>query len=411
MFLSMLSKKKILLTLIIVLIVSILAAGGFVWSSLQKIDDYKIPQQPEAYELKAGDTARTVVNDLLGNEFPSVILRLWCKLHEDLDKVQKGLYAIDGHKNIEQILKDMAEGNVLEKEYENLVVVEGSSWESIYEKIKKIKYTDEGTLNAVNVPGKFIRDCLQKDDLLKYVSAGEDKYPVSFEGLLMPATYPVFDDRPVTAVISRAIRDMAVFMKEHRKNREPGVTLDSPYEALILASIIERETLVDDERSLVAAVFYNRMEKKMRLQTDPTVMYGVSPSFRGKLTREMLNKDTPYNTYTRAGLPPTPICMPSKASVLAVLNPADSSALYFVAKGISPRDGHVFSNSLAEHNKAVAEYRKKVKSYYAEQKKAQKSEEDGNEKSKTDSKADPEDSVLTLETESAKSAGKGSGGK
>lgn len=398
----MLLKKKIFVIIGLLILLLCLAAGVFVWSYLQRVDDYKIPQQPEAYELKAGDTARTVVFDLLGDEFPSPVLRLWCKMHEDLDKVQKGLYAIDGHKSIEQILHDMIEGNVLEKEYENLVVVEGACWEQIYEKVKKIKYTDEGTLNAINVPGKFIKDCLEKDDLLKFVSDSDNRVPACFEGLLLPATYPVFDDRPVTAVIARAIRDMAVFMKEQWKNRAPGIKLESPYEALILASIIERETLVDEERSQVAAVFYNRMEKKMRLQTDPTVMYGVSPSFRGKLTREMLNNDTPYNTYTRTGLPPTPICMPSKASVLAALNPSDISALYFVAKGISPRDGHVFTNSLSEHNKAVAEYRRKVRNYYAEQKKAQKAEENKNKKEQAAGNDGPADDNATLEIASDK---------
>ena len=146
-------------------------------------------------------------------------------------------------------------------------------------------------------------------------------------------------------------------------DRDQSAWVKTPYEALIIASIIERETLVDDERPYVAAVFYNRLKKNMRLQTDPTVMYGISPDFSGRLSREQLRKDTPYNTYTRGGLPPTPIAMPSKASIEAALHPADSKALYFVAADVSPTKGHVFTNSLDDHNKAVAQYRRKVREY------------------------------------------------
>ena len=106
----------------------------------------------------------------------------------------------------------------------------------------------------------------------------------------------------------------------------------------------------------------------MRLQTDPTVMYGINKVFVGKLTKSHLKQDHAYNTYTREGLPPSPICMPSKPSIDAALNPEDSKALYFVAKSYSPKDGHVFTNSLQEHNKAVKEYRKSVKQYLAQQK-------------------------------------------
>ena len=132
---------------------------------------------------------------------------------------------------------------------------------------------------------------------------------------------------------------------------------------MILASIIERESSIGAERNKIAAVFYNRLKRGMMLQTDPAVMYGVSPDFKGPLTRSQLRKDTPYNTYTRAGLTPTPISMPGAESIQAALHPEKSDALYFVAKSHDPKDGHIFSNSLQEHNKAVSQYRKKVKEY------------------------------------------------
>jgi UPF0755 protein len=129
----------------------------------------------------------------------------------------------------------------------------------------------------------------------------------------------------------------------------------SPYEALIMASIVEKETGRADDRPLVAAVFVNRLRRGMLLQTDPTVIYGMGESFDGNLRKRDLQTDTPYNTYTRAGLPPSPIAMPSHAALQAALNPADSRALYFVARG----DGSSqFSHTLEEHNRAVNKYQR-----------------------------------------------------
>ena len=130
-----------------------------------------------------------------------------------------------------------------------------------------------------------------------------------------------------------------------------------------MASLVERESSLASERAQIAGVFLNRLRKGIKLQTDPAVMYGVSPDFRGPLLRSQLRRDTPYNTYTRAGLPPTPIAMPSVESIQAVLHPSSTKALYFVAKGPDPNDGHVFSETLNQHNKAVREYRRAVRAY------------------------------------------------
>jgi UPF0755 protein len=134
----------------------------------------------------------------------------------------------------------------------------------------------------------------------------------------------------------------------------------SPYEALILASIIEKETARADERPRIAGVFTRRLEKRMRLQTDPTVIYGIGPGFNGNLTRKDLRSDTPYNTYTRHGLPPTPIAMPGRAAINAALQPAYGQELYFVATGLG--DGsHQFSATKAEHDAAVADYLRRLR--------------------------------------------------
>jgi UPF0755 protein len=134
-----------------------------------------------------------------------------------------------------------------------------------------------------------------------------------------------------------------------------NLILSGPYEALILASIVERETALAIERPEVAGVFIRRLEKGMRLQTDPTVIYGLGASYSGNLTRKHLESDSPYNTYTRKGLPPTPIALPGEGALLAVVNPAAGDALYFVATGRA--DGsHYFTATLTEHNAAVARY-------------------------------------------------------
>jgi UPF0755 protein len=140
------------------------------------------------------------------------------------------------------------------------------------------------------------------------------------------------------------------------ETRAPGLPYRTPYEALIMASIVEKETGAAFERPLIAGVFVNRLKLRMRLQTDPTVIYGLGVRFDGNLRRVDLQTDTPYNTYTRAGLPPTPIAMPSEAAIRAALSPGKTDALYFVSRG----DGtHVFSSNLDAHNRAVNRYQRR----------------------------------------------------
>ena len=146
-------------------------------------------------------------------------------------------------------------------------------------------------------------------------------------------------------------------LEEEWANREENLPLESPYEALILASIVEKGTAVASERPLIAGVFLSRLIKRMRLQTDPTVIYGMGDSYDGNIRRSDLTTDTPYNTYTRAGLPPTPISLVGREAINAVLHPEETKALYFVARGT---DGtHQFSETLEQHNAAVRKYQLK----------------------------------------------------
>lgn len=175
------------------------------------------------------------------------------------------------------------------------------------------------------------------------------------EGIFFPDTYLFDKQSSDLELLARAHRAMQRRLEAEWGSRAAGLPYKTPYQALIMASIVEKETGRDADRAQVAAVFVNRLQRGMLLQTDPTVIYGVGPSFDGNLRKRDLQTDTPYNTYTRAGLPPTPIAMPGAASLRAALNPAPGDFLYFVARG----DGSSqFSRTLDEHNRAVNRYQR-----------------------------------------------------
>jgi len=175
------------------------------------------------------------------------------------------------------------------------------------------------------------------------------------EGLFFPDTYFFVNGTSDLAVLQRAHRMMQSQLNTVWQGRETGLPIESPYEALILGSIVEKETGQSSERSMIAAVFVNRLRLGMKLQTDPTVIYGLGEGFDGNLRKRDLITDTPFNTYTRNGLPPTPIAMPGLGALNAALHPAKTKALYFVARG----DGtSKFSESLAEHERAVTKYQR-----------------------------------------------------
>lgn len=170
------------------------------------------------------------------------------------------------------------------------------------------------------------------------------------EGWFLPETYSYTLGDSDLDILARAHRAMRDALALAWASRDEGLPLETPYELLILASIIEKETGVEEERARIAGVFIRRLQKGMKLQTDPTVIYGLGESFDGDIRRKDLRADTPYNTYTRHGLPPTPIAMPGRASLLAAAHPAAGEALYFVADG---KGGHTFSKTLEEHQAAV----------------------------------------------------------
>jgi len=175
------------------------------------------------------------------------------------------------------------------------------------------------------------------------------------EGLFFPDTYAFASGSSDLAIFRQAYQAMQQHLQGAWAAREPDLPLQSPYQALILASIVEKETGAASDRPMIAGVFVNRLRRGMRLQTDPTVIYGVGQNFDGNLRKKDLLTDHPYNTYTRGGLTPTPIALPGSDALQAALHPAQTDALYFVARG----DGSShFSSSLTEHNQAVNQYQK-----------------------------------------------------
>lgn len=351
--------------------VSLLASGIAFWGyrQLESINSMVVPAQEQPFELKEGANLNTVVRALAGHQYHEILLNIWVKLHRfEYPVIQKGPYLIDGIKTLPEILSDMAQGNIVKIKLPTIPLIEGMTVSMIERRLqgRTDLVQDLALQQAFTNPYDFIkRTLVKKDDdesLLQAIGGAHN----SLEGLLMPATYEYEPKKTKTIdLLSHALIKMANYMRDNYIDRDQSIddVISDPYQVIILASLVERESSLKSERSLIAGVFLNRLRKNMRLQTDPAVMYGVSPDFKGPLRLSQLKKDTPYNTYTREGLPPTPIAMPSMECIEAVLHPAQTKAIYFVAKGPDPQEGHIFSNNLQEHNNAVKSYRKAVREY------------------------------------------------
>lgn len=255
-------------------------------------------------------------------------------------KLKPGTYLLPLHASLGKLLLQIARGDRIR---ESLAIIPGMTiWQ-----VRAIVDSHPALIHQTK--GMSSKVLLQNLGL---------SYPGD-EGIFLPDTYIFDPDEPDINIYRRASQAMQKQLAKTWDQREISSPLRSPYELLVLASIVEKETGRSSDRGMVAAVFTNRVNKGMLLQTDPTVIYGIGPKFNGNLRKTDLRQDSPYNTYMRKGLPPTPIAMPSKESLHAAAHPAISNALYFVAKG----DGSShFSKSLNEHESAVNTYQRKSSS-------------------------------------------------
>ena len=251
-------------------------------------------------------------------------------------KIKAGTYDFPAHASPAQVFQMLEQGNVV---LEQLTIVEGSTFADFRKTLEKhpaVLVTLRGKSNA---------------DVMAAIG-----HPNEFpEGRFFPDTYRFAAHTPDTELLKLAYNSMARVLAQAWEQRKEDLPIHTPYEALTLASIIEKETALETERPRISGVFISRLRTGMRLQTDPTVIYGLGDKYDGDIHTRDLSTDTPYNTYTRAGLPPTPIALPGRESVFAAVSPDETGALFFVATG-DGTGAHYFSKTLEEHNEAVRRY-------------------------------------------------------
>jgi UPF0755 protein len=336
-------RKRLLFKLTGVLLLA--ASFGLGWLIMDfksfRQQPLNVAPQGETVEVSQGMTLRQLAASLHARgilEQPRYFI--WLARYLRLDsRIKAGEYVVKGNVVPEGLLQLLTEGKVVQH---SVTVVEGQTFREMLQRIRSTEQleqtleglTDEQIMAALDHPGE---------------------HP---EGRFLPETYYFPRGSSDKELLIRAYDAMAKFLDDVWPSRDDDLPLASPYEALILASIVEKESGRAEERPLIAGVFTRRLKIGMRLQTDPTIIYGLGEQFDGNIRRRDLQTDTPYNTYTRKGLPPTPIAMPGREAILSVLHPADGDALFFVSKG----DGsHQFSADLEAHNRAVRKYQLKKK--------------------------------------------------
>ncbi|MFA7242776.1 MAG: endolytic transglycosylase MltG [Sulfuricellaceae bacterium] len=315
----------------------LLVAG---WLGYFALTPSPLPQTPYEFDIKHGSSLRTVARQFADDK---LIIEPWSfeflvRMFGKANDIKAGNYMLDKEISPYRLFLAITRGDVTQSQ---AAFIEGWTFRQMRKALDENSSVRHDTLN------------LTEQEILQRLEAEE----TVAEGLFFPDTYFFSSGMSDISILKRANRMMRNRLGEAWQGRAPDLPYSSPYEALIMASIVEKETAQASERPMIASVFINRLRLGMRLQTDPTVIYGLGAAFDGNLHKHDLTGDTPYNTYTRSGLPPSPIAMPGGESLQAALHPAKSSALYFVAKG---NGAHQFSNSLAEHNRAVARYQKRA---------------------------------------------------
>ncbi|GAA5094332.1 endolytic transglycosylase MltG [Wohlfahrtiimonas larvae] len=294
-------------------------------------------------DVKSGMNADTVLRTLK-SELPSThvgFLKIYGRLTGTLSDIKAGEYEVTKDMRPADFWAMVTKGRSVQYSF---TIVDGWSFKQMREALAKSPNIVQ-TLQGNETPEEIMT-------LIGYEG-------LPYEGYFMPETYLFPRGYRDIDVLKRSYESMSHFVNKVWENRDLDLPIQNKHELLTLASIIEKETGVAHERSEIAGVFVRRLQKGMRLQTDPTVIYGLGDRYRGTIYRSDLQRDTPYNTYTRDGLPPTPIAMPSVAAIYAAANPKAGDSLYFVAKGDGSGE-HIFNATLDGHNKSVREYRARL---------------------------------------------------
>ncbi|MFC7517727.1 endolytic transglycosylase MltG [Herbaspirillum sp. GCM10030257] len=319
-----------------IIVFALLAAAGVTFIANQPLIGRE--DRPIEFSVKAGSSVRSTGQQIAGAGVPvnPWVFELLARLTGKASRLKAGSYEAKPGTTPLTLIDQLVRGEFAQ---EGLAIIEGWSFKQMRQAIAAHPAIRHDTA------GMSDRELLEKIGV-------QYTHP---EGLFFPDTYRFAKGASDLIIYKQAHSLLQKRLNEAWARRSPSVPYKSPYEALIMASIIEKETGQKSERNLIAAVFVNRLRKGMLLQTDPTVIYGMGEKFQGNIRKRDLETDTPYNTYTRAGLPPTPIALPGAESLEAALNPANSDALYFVARGNGTSE---FNNNLADHNRAVNKYQR-----------------------------------------------------
>ncbi len=336
--------RRFLLTLLRLTLVLALAAGlaaGYKWWQYGN-EALIAPGQTVAFEIRRGEGGRPIAATLRGagiRVVPWELALAW-RLRGDSSRIKAGRYELEGPVTLRGLLDQLVVGQA-PKEY-MIALIEGWNFRQVREALARAPELAQTTAG------------LDDGQLMQKLGA-TNSHP---EGMFAPDTYAYPPGGSDLDVLTRAYRLQQQRLAEAWEARAQDLPLKSERELLILASIVEKESARDDERPLVAAVFVNRLRRGMPLQSDPTTIYGIGDTFDGNLRRDHLRTDTPYNTYVRGGLTPTPISMPGKGALAATANPGQTSALYFVSRGDGTSE---FSETLERHNRAVNKYQRKAR--------------------------------------------------
>jgi UPF0755 protein len=330
-------RRALFAAAVMLLLLALGATGGYLW--LQR--EFRGPGPGTAASLIQVEPGASLRSVLARLEASGVVrharaVEVYLRLRGQRPRVQAGTYELPPQVSPEEIIALLEQGKVV---LEQLTVVEGATFSEF--------------LEALDQHPHVLHTLRGKSPAAVMAALGHPE--VSAEGEFFPDTYRFAANTPDIAILTLAYDSMQRVLTEAWAQHSPGLPYDTPYQALILASMVEKEAALKTERARIAGVFVNRLRKGMRLQSDPTVIYGLGEKYDGSIHTRDLLRDTPYNTYTRAGLPPTPVALPGRESVLAAARPEETQALYFVATGLG--DGaHHFSRTLEEHNSAVKAY-------------------------------------------------------